>query len=54
MQWIDQEGKTPLILACLDPQLFNVAKTLIELGADVNAYRPGFPFFTNLNIHLLS
>jgi ankyrin repeat protein len=54
VQWIDKEGKTPLIVACLNPQLFNVAKTLIELGANVNAYRPGIPFFTNLNIHLLS
>ncbi|XP_011030497.1 PREDICTED: putative E3 ubiquitin-protein ligase XBAT34 [Populus euphratica] len=41
LEWIDKEGKTPLILACLNPQLFNVAKTLIELGANVNAYRPG-------------
>ncbi|XP_012069850.1 putative E3 ubiquitin-protein ligase XBAT34 isoform X3 [Jatropha curcas] len=41
LEWIDKEGKTPLILACLNPELFNVAKTLIELGANVNAYRFG-------------
>ncbi|KAG6759230.1 hypothetical protein POTOM_035702 [Populus tomentosa] len=41
LEWVDKEGKTPLILACLNPQLFDVAKTLIELGANVNAYRPG-------------
>ncbi|KAJ4956243.1 hypothetical protein NE237_013026 [Protea cynaroides] len=41
LEWIDREGKTPLIVACMNPQLFNVAKTLIELGANVNAYRPG-------------
>ncbi|GMI69933.1 XB3 ortholog 5 in Arabidopsis thaliana [Hibiscus trionum] len=41
LEWIDREGKTPLILACLNPQLFDVAKTLVELGANVNAYRPG-------------
>lgn len=40
-QWMDSEGKTPLIVACMNPQLINVAKTLIELGANVNAYRPG-------------
>lgn len=40
-QWIDREGKTPLIVACMNPGLSNVAKTLIELGANVNAYRPG-------------
>lgn len=40
-QWIDSEGKTPLIVACMNPQLYNVAKTLIELGANVNVYRPG-------------
>ncbi|OMO98209.1 Zinc finger, RING-type [Corchorus capsularis] len=41
LEWLDREGKTPLILACLSPDHFNVAKTLIELGANVNAYRPG-------------
>ncbi|XP_019181423.1 PREDICTED: putative E3 ubiquitin-protein ligase XBAT34 [Ipomoea nil] len=41
LEWIDREGKTPLIMACMNPQLFDVAKTLIELGANVNAYRPG-------------
>ncbi|XP_071732480.1 putative E3 ubiquitin-protein ligase XBAT35 isoform X2 [Rutidosis leptorrhynchoides] len=41
LEWIDKEGKTPLILASMNPQLYDVAKTLIELGANVNAYRPG-------------
>lgn len=41
LEWIDSEGKTPLISACMNPQLYNVAKTLIELGANINAYRPG-------------
>ncbi|XP_038720941.1 putative E3 ubiquitin-protein ligase XBAT35 isoform X2 [Tripterygium wilfordii] len=41
LEWIDREGKTPLIVACLNHELYNVAKTLIELGANVNAYRPG-------------
>ena len=41
LEWIDREGKTPLILACINPGLYNVAKALIELGANVNAYRPG-------------
>ncbi|KAL2921329.1 putative E3 ubiquitin-protein ligase XBAT35 [Bienertia sinuspersici] len=41
LEYKDREGKTPLILACLNPALYNVAKTLIELGANVNAYRPG-------------
>lgn len=44
MQWIDREGKTPLIVACMDSGLINVAKTLIELGANINAYRPGNKF----------
>lgn len=38
---MDKEGKTPLILACLRHDLLPVAKVLIELGANVNAYRPG-------------
>ncbi|GLU08181.1 hypothetical protein SLE2022_251050 [Rubroshorea leprosula] len=41
LEWIDREGKTPLILACMNPELYNVAKILIELGANPNAYRPG-------------
>lgn len=41
LEWIDKEGKTPLMLACMRPDLFDVAKVLIELGANVNAYRPG-------------
>ncbi|KDP26523.1 hypothetical protein JCGZ_17681 [Jatropha curcas] len=41
LEWIDSEGKTPLIVACMDSGLLNVAKTLIEMGANVNAYRPG-------------
>eukprot|EP00262_Sarcandra_glabra_P002942 TRINITY_DN1335_c0_g1_i1.p1 TRINITY_DN1335_c0_g1~~TRINITY_DN1335_c0_g1_i1.p1 ORF type:complete len:498 (+),score=80.51 TRINITY_DN1335_c0_g1_i1:171-1664(+) len=41
LEWIDREGKTPLIVACLKPDHLHVAKTLIELGANVNAYRPG-------------
>lgn len=38
---MDREGKTALILACMNSELYDVAKTLIELGSNVNAYRPG-------------
>ncbi|KAK4767397.1 hypothetical protein SAY86_015147 [Trapa natans] len=41
LEWIDKDGKTPLIVASLNPQLYDVARTLIVLGANVNAYRPG-------------
>ncbi|KAI4318038.1 hypothetical protein L6164_025848 [Bauhinia variegata] len=41
LEWIDREGKTPLIVACMNPEFYDVAKTLIELGANINAYRPG-------------
>ncbi|XP_061349800.1 putative E3 ubiquitin-protein ligase XBAT35 [Gastrolobium bilobum] len=41
LEWMDKEGKTALIVACMNPELYNVAKTLIQLGANVNAYRPG-------------
>ncbi|KAK6914592.1 Ankyrin repeat [Dillenia turbinata] len=40
-KWIDKERKTPLILACMNPKRLNVAKTLIDLGANPNAYHPG-------------
>ncbi|XP_021770140.1 probable E3 ubiquitin-protein ligase XBOS34 [Chenopodium quinoa] len=49
LEWIDKEGKTPLIVACMDPRLYIVAKTLIELGANVNAYRPGIHAGTPLH-----
>ncbi|KAL1212887.1 putative E3 ubiquitin-protein ligase XBAT35 [Cardamine amara subsp. amara] len=39
LEWTDREGKTPLILACMNAELYDVAKTLIELGSNVNAYR---------------
>ncbi|PIA45390.1 hypothetical protein AQUCO_01700738v1 [Aquilegia coerulea] len=41
LEWCDKEGKTSLMVACLDPQLYHIAKILIEIGADVNAYSPG-------------
>lgn len=54
MQWRDREAKTPLIVACMNPELYNVAKTLIELGANVNAYRPGIGLFFGLFWFLIS
>ncbi|XVF32385.1 hypothetical protein REPUB_Repub17cG0077600 [Reevesia pubescens] len=41
LEWIDRDGKTPLVVACMNPELIDVAKNLIEMGANVNAYRPG-------------
>ncbi|CAN0886051.1 Probable E3 ubiquitin-protein ligase XBOS34 [Linum grandiflorum] len=41
LECIDREGNTPLIMACKDSALLNVAVALIELGANVNAYGPG-------------
>lgn len=41
LEWFDSEAKTPLIVACMDSNLIMVAQTLIDLGANVNAYRPG-------------
>ncbi|KAK6944520.1 Ankyrin repeat [Dillenia turbinata] len=47
LERIGREGKTPLILACMNPELLNVAKTLIDLGANPNAYRPANPLLMN-------
>ncbi|XP_047315579.1 putative E3 ubiquitin-protein ligase XBAT34 [Impatiens glandulifera] len=49
LEWVDRDGKTPLIAACLNSELYSVAKTLIELGANVNAYRPGLHAGTPLH-----
>ncbi|KAL0656096.1 hypothetical protein Bca4012_076680 [Brassica carinata] len=40
LEWMDKEGNTPLILACKKSKLYDVAQTLIELGANVNAHPP--------------
>ncbi|XP_028096042.1 putative E3 ubiquitin-protein ligase XBAT35 [Camellia sinensis] len=40
MQWIVKEGKTSLIVAYMNPKQYILAKLLIELGVNVNAYRP--------------
>ncbi|ERN18763.1 putative E3 ubiquitin-protein ligase XBAT34 [Amborella trichopoda] len=41
LEWMDKDGRTPLIFACTRGDLLNVAETLIDLGANINAYRPG-------------
>lgn len=41
LEWVDRDGKTPLIAVCLYPQGIIIAEALIDLGANVDAYRPG-------------
>lgn len=41
LQFHDKEGRTPLILACTRGDLFEMALTLLNLGANIKAYRPG-------------
>ncbi|KAJ7534904.1 hypothetical protein O6H91_12G009500 [Diphasiastrum complanatum] len=41
LEWVDKEGRTPLILACTHGELFDMVITLLNLGANLNAYRPG-------------
>jgi protein neuralized len=41
LQWVDKEGRTPLILACTRGDLFEMVLTLLTLGANLKAYRPG-------------
>lgn len=48
LQRVDKEGRTPLILACTRGELLGVAECLIELGANLNAYRPGIYCFSLL------
>ncbi|GJZ76841.1 putative E3 ubiquitin-protein ligase XBAT35 isoform X2 [Tanacetum coccineum] len=44
LEWRDMNGMTPLMVASMNPQLYDVAKTLIELGAKVNAKSLGFHY----------
>ncbi|KAJ8438160.1 hypothetical protein Cgig2_033039 [Carnegiea gigantea] len=41
LEWKDKEGRTPLIVASKNSRLYHVAMTLIELGANVNAFSKG-------------
>ncbi|EOA16892.1 hypothetical protein CARUB_v10005117mg [Capsella rubella] len=41
LEWVDKLGRTPLISACMKEDLYDVAKTLLQLGSNVNAYRSG-------------
>lgn len=38
---MDKEGRTPLILACTKAELYDAAKSLLELGSNVDEYRSG-------------
>lgn len=41
LEWMDKEGRTPLILACTRGDLLEMAITLISLGANIHSYKPG-------------
>jgi ankyrin repeat protein len=41
VQFLDKEGRTPLILACTRGDLFEMVLMLLNLGANMKAYRPG-------------
>lgn len=41
LEFVDKEGRTPLILACTRGDLFEMALTLLNLGANIKAYRFG-------------
>ncbi|KAI5066355.1 hypothetical protein GOP47_0018979 [Adiantum capillus-veneris] len=41
LEWVDKEGRTPLILACTRGELLDMAITLLNLGANINVYRSG-------------
>jgi hypothetical protein len=41
IQFVDKEGRTPLILACTRGDLYEMVLTLLNLGANIKAYRPG-------------
>ncbi|CAH8353008.1 unnamed protein product [Eruca vesicaria subsp. sativa] len=48
LEWTDKEGNTPLSVACMNPRLYHVALTLIELGANINAHPPASRYMTPL------
>eukprot|EP00243_Klebsormidium_subtile_P003934 TRINITY_DN1759_c0_g1_i1.p1 TRINITY_DN1759_c0_g1~~TRINITY_DN1759_c0_g1_i1.p1 ORF type:complete len:234 (-),score=21.63 TRINITY_DN1759_c0_g1_i1:738-1439(-) len=40
LEWKDPKGRTSLMYACNHAELYETAKTLLELGAEKNAFRP--------------
>ncbi|KAL2652516.1 hypothetical protein R1flu_020644 [Riccia fluitans] len=41
LEWVDKEGRTPLILACTRGDLYDMVITLLNEGARLDSYRPG-------------
>ncbi|KAI5060459.1 hypothetical protein GOP47_0024879 [Adiantum capillus-veneris] len=41
LEWVDKEGRTPLLLACSRGELLDMTITLLNLGANLTAYCPG-------------
>nr|XP_024363581.1 putative E3 ubiquitin-protein ligase XBAT34 isoform X2 [Physcomitrium patens]PNR28286.1 hypothetical protein PHYPA_028878 [Physcomitrium patens] len=41
LEWVDKEGRTPLILACTRCSLFEMVLLLLNLGANIKYYRHG-------------
>jgi hypothetical protein len=41
LEFVDKEGRTPLMIACQRGELFDMVLTLLNLGANVKAYQPG-------------
>eukprot|EP00250_Pteridium_aquilinum_P015995 c22879_g1_i1 orf=338-1873(-) len=41
LEWVDKEGRTPLLLACSRSELLDMTITLLNLGANTKAYCSG-------------
>eukprot|EP00270_Netrium_digitus_P010078 TRINITY_DN3098_c0_g2_i1.p1 TRINITY_DN3098_c0_g2~~TRINITY_DN3098_c0_g2_i1.p1 ORF type:complete len:489 (-),score=122.52 TRINITY_DN3098_c0_g2_i1:12-1478(-) len=41
LEWVDSHGRTPLMLACSTAETYGAAEVLLQLGANVNAFRKG-------------
>ncbi|MCO5611375.1 hypothetical protein L7F22_065628 [Adiantum nelumboides] len=41
LEWVDKEGRTPLLLACARGELLDMTITLLNLGANLKAYCAG-------------
>ena len=43
LQWKDDRGRTPLLVACSVPEGYDATVLLLQLGANMRAFRPGKP-----------
>lgn len=40
VKWTDPKGRTPLLIACSEPEVHHAARVLLQIGVNIIAYKP--------------